>query len=76
MRLFAEIPKPKAIVAIDRLDHIGSGVELHAHLPEVVAKQTTDLPADGNVVEAIVLRGEKCPAFFYEAVGVGVLRIE
>ena len=51
-RVLAEIPQAQAVVAIDRLDDIGLGVELHAHLAEIVAQQHADLAADRGIFEA------------------------
>ena len=76
LRVVAEIPQAETVVAIDRFDHIGAGVELHAHLSEVVAKQPADAPAQRNIVEMIQLGGKKRAAFVHEAVGVGIIRIE
>ena len=75
-RLLAEIPQPEPVVTIDRFDHIGAGVELHAHLAKVISEQTPDPPAQRNNVKPIYLRGKKLTALADEAVRVSVFRIE
>ena len=50
--VFAEIPQPETVVAIERLDDIGLGVELNPHLAEIVAQQHADLAADRGVLQA------------------------
>ena len=76
LRAVAEIPQPQSVVAIDRLDHIGAGVELHAHLAEIVAEQAADLPAEQDIVEAMGFGGKQRAAFIHEAVRIGVVGIE
>ena len=48
-RVFAEVPQAEAVIAVDRLDDIGSGVELNPHLAEIIAQQHADLAADRGV---------------------------
>src|SRR5712675_713855 len=48
-RLVAEVPQTQAVVTVDRLDDISLGVELYAHLAEIVAQQHADFAADGRV---------------------------
>ena len=51
-RVFAKVPQAQTVVAIDGLDNIGLGIELHAHLAEIVAQQHADLTADRWVLKA------------------------
>src|ERR1700687_2618655 len=50
-RVVAEVPQAQTVVAIDRLRGLGVGVELDAHLAEIVAEQHADLTANGRGVE-------------------------
>src|SRR3984893_8770742 len=50
-RVLAKIPQAETVVAIDRLDDVGLGVELHAHLAEIVAQQHADLAADRRIFQ-------------------------
>ena len=51
-RVFAEVPQAEAVIAVDRLDDIGFGVELNPHLAEIITQQHADLAADGGVFKA------------------------
>src|SRR5216683_279626 len=49
--VLAKIPQAQTVVAIDRFDDVGLGVELHAHLAEIVAQQHAALAADRRVFQ-------------------------
>src|SRR5207237_2620683 len=44
-RVVAEVPQTQTVVAIDRLDDVGLGVKLYAHLAEIVTQQHAYFPA-------------------------------
>ena len=75
-RVVAKIPQPETVIAIERLDDVGFGVELDAHLAKIVAEQHANLAADGGVFEPCQPGLEHRAPFADEAVIVGVTWIE
>src|SRR5262249_38516684 len=48
-RRFAEIPETKIVVAVCGFNNIGLGVELDAHLTDIVSEQTSNRAADSRI---------------------------
>src|SRR6202022_313338 len=75
-RVIAEVPQSQTVVTIDRLDDIGLGVELYAHLAEIVAQQHANLTTDGRILETRKPGLEHRAAFDDKTVVVVVGRIK
>ena len=71
-----EVPEPLMIVAIGRLDHVSARIELHPHLPEIVAEKAADAAADRRVGPAHTFGEEQVAALAHPGVGVEITRIE
>src|SRR5215472_663723 len=71
-----EIPEPLIVISIGRLDDIGSGVELNAHLPKIIAEKSTDAAADCGVCPAHAFGKEQVAAFVHPSVRVEIGWVE
>ncbi len=72
----AEIPKALIVVAISGLHDIGLGIELRAHLAEIVAEQPADRAADGRIVDAVGGIGHHHAALRHPAIVVDMAGVD
>jgi hypothetical protein len=58
-------PKPLVVIAIGRFDNISPGIELHAHLSEIVAEKASNAAAHRRISPAHAFAKEQIAAFVH-----------
>src|SRR6516225_1186793 len=64
------------VIAIGRFDNICPGIELHAHLSEIVAKKTANAATDRRISPAHAFGKEQIAAFVHPCVRIKITWIE
>ena len=72
----AHVPEGQIVVAVQRLDHPGLEVELHAHLAEIVAEQVAQFPAQRRIAPALPVLREQAAGLEHERVVVAVVQVD